>query len=113
MRRLVIRGRLHTTTLENLLHGIFPASREQLISLVKDGEPGVLASDDDVLEGLFDLLETTEREQVHVLRKVHESAWSGDEDITTHLQLLALILCRCTAIDDARTQHGTVADCGH
>jgi hypothetical protein len=58
---------------------------------------------------LFDLLEAAEGEQVVVLHEVHEATGGGDEDVATHLELLALALGRSATIDDARTQHGAVA----
>jgi hypothetical protein len=59
---------------------------------------------------LFDLLETTEGQKVVVLHEVHEATGSGDEDVATHLELLALVLGRSTTVHDARTQHSAVAE---
>ena len=58
---------------------------------------------------LFDLLEATEGEQIVVLHEVHEATGGGDEDVASHLELLVLALGGSTTIDDARTQHGAVA----
>jgi hypothetical protein len=59
---------------------------------------------------LFDLLETTEGEQVVVLHEVHQATGGGNEDVATHLELLALVLGRSTTVDDARAQHRAVTE---
>ena len=51
-----------------------------------------------------------ERQKVEVGHEVHETTRCRDEDITAHLELLALVLGRCTAVDNARAQHGAVAE---
>jgi hypothetical protein len=55
-----------------------------------------------------DLLETLQRKQVVLAHEVHQATRGGDENITPHLELLALVLGRRTTIDDARTQHSAV-----
>jgi hypothetical protein len=56
-----------------------------------------------------DLLETLQRKQVVLAHEVHQATRGGDENITTHLELLALVLGRSTTVYNARTQHGAVA----
>lgn len=86
------RGNQYTGSGEELVHSLFPARREELISLVDDGE-----------------LETTEREQVQVLHEVHETTGGRNQDVAAHLQLLTLVTGRSTTVDHARTQHRAVA----
>lgn len=57
---------------------------------------------------MFELLEAAEREQIDVLHEVHKATRSGDEDVTAHLELLALVLGRRTTVNGTRSQHGTV-----
>lgn len=61
------------------------------------------------LARLRDLLQAVEGQQVDVGHEVHQATRRGDKNITAHLELLALIPARCTTVDDARTQHSTIA----
>lgn len=58
---------------------------------------------------LVSVLEAAERQEIVVLHKVHEASWSGNQDVTAHLELLALIPSGSTSIHNARAQHCTVA----
>jgi hypothetical protein len=57
-----------------------------------------------------DLLEAAERQQVVVAHEVHKTTGGGDEDVASHLELLALVLGGSTTVDDARSQHSAVAE---
>jgi hypothetical protein len=57
-----------------------------------------------------DLLEAAERQQVVVAHEVHKTTGGGDEDVASHLELLALVLGGSTTVDDARAQHSAVAE---
>lgn len=54
------------------------------------------------------LLEASKRKEFRVLEKVHQASGGGDENITTHLQLLALVRGWTTAICYAWAKHGSV-----
>jgi hypothetical protein len=55
------------------------------------------------------LLQSLEGEQVDVLHEIHEATGRSDQDITTHLQLLALIPRRGTSVHDTWSEHRAVA----
>lgn len=78
---------------KQLLHSLLPTAREELVGFVEDSE-----------------LETSERQQVHVLHEVHQTSRSGNEDVAPHLELLALVPAGGAAVDDARAQHGAIAE---
>jgi len=55
------------------------------------------------------LLEAPEGQQVVVRHEVHEATGGGNENVAAHLELLTLALGGSAAIDDAGSQHGSVA----
>jgi len=61
------------------------------------------------LARLLDLLKPVERKQVDIGHEVHEATRRGDENVAAHLELLTLIPAGGATVDDARTQHSTVA----
>lgn len=81
-----------TTAGEDLVELLLPVIVKHLVGFINDH-----------------VLDAAQRQDVRTLHHVDQTARRGDENITALLQLINLVAHRSASIDDARSEHGTVA----